>query len=70
MCENTLTSSVSYQRTINHVNTDSNDDDDYQLFETHKKNRSYSYLGYTLTTTTIPNLSKFTSPEKYYICFK
>ena len=58
-----LASSVSYQITIQHVNTDVNNNADSWLFETPRKNNHSSSCFYdTITTNTIQNLFKLPPP--------
>ena len=62
-----LESSVSDQTTIHHDNTNVNNNDDPQSFETpSKNNRISSCFGDTITTTTIQNLFKLPPPEKEF----
>ena len=71
MGEHDLASSVSDQSSINHVNTDFNNDDDSRSFETPwKNNRSFTSLVDTKTKTTTPNLSNLLLPGKGCVCFQ
>ena len=59
-----LASSVSYQIISNHINTDINDNNDSQSFETPRKNnRSYASFVDTKNATTTP------VPLKDHLCF-
>ena len=59
-----LASSVLYQIISNHINTDINDNNDSQSFETPRKNnRSYASFGDTKNATTTP------VPLKDHLCF-
>ena len=60
-----ISSSVLYQSTNHHGNTDVKDNDDSQSFETPKKNNFYSsYFGDTITTTITPHLPTMPPPGK------
>ena len=71
MVANALAYYVLDKSTRNHVNTDVNENEDSQSFETPRKNnRSYTYFGDTIITTTTTNVSKLTPPGKWYLCFQ
>ena len=66
-----LESYALYQSTSHHVNTDVNDNENLQYFESPRENnRSSSCLGDKITTTTTSNLSKIPSTRKEYLSFQ